>query len=335
MPARNMNSAMIHWAPGEKACDRVRLCREAAGRHRREGVRERLVRRHRVVDAEPAERREQQRQHDRQPDVEDPEHAGGLADALAESRDLRSGELGLHHLPSTDAEPRQHGDGEDDDPHAAEPLRELAPHRERAREVVEVGDDARAGRRRRGHALEVGVDRVVELLAADEEVRERRERRRHEQHRRDDEEALAHADLVTRACREPLEPEPERARAEAGHDERPHRIAVPERDADREDDDEAEVLRERPDEVRDGADVDREAPRAARFARRPESLERLDDPGSVRCLGEDDHAVTRLEDVVAVREDRVAVAHDRADQRAVHGHVAKRHADVAARRPAS
>ena len=54
---------------------------------------------------------------------------------------------------------------------------------ERTREVVEVGDDARTGRRRSGHALEVCVDRVVELLAADEEVRERRERGRHEQHR--------------------------------------------------------------------------------------------------------------------------------------------------------
>ena len=335
MPARNMNSAMIHWAPGEKACDRVRLCREAAGRHRREGVREGFVGRHGVVEAEPAERREEQRQHDRQPDVEDPEQPRRLADAFSESRDLGSRELGLHHLPSTDTKARQDGDGEDDDSHAAEPLRELAPHRERTREVVEVGDDARAGRRRRGHALEVCVDRVVELLAADEEVREGRERCRHEQHRGDDEEALADADLVTRSCREPLEPEPERARAEAGHDERPHRIAVPERDADREDDDEAEVLRERPDEVRRRRGRRSRSAEGARFARRPESLERLDDPGSVRCFGEDDHAVTRFEDVVAVREDRVAVAHDRADQRAVHGHVAERHADVAARRPAS
>ena len=102
---------------------------------------------------------------------------------------------------------------------------------------------------------------MVELLAADEEVREGGERCRHQQHRRDDQEALADADMVTRACRESLEPEPERARAEAGHEEGPHRIAVPERDPDREDDHEAEVLRESPDEVRHRADVDREAPR--------------------------------------------------------------------------
>src|ERR671925_355014 len=39
--------------------------------------------------------------------------------------------------------------------------------------------------------------------------------------------------------------------------------------------------------------------------------QRLDDPRHVRGLGEDDHPVAGLEDVVAVGEDRVAVAHDR------------------------
>src|SRR5688572_19068806 len=59
--------------------------------------------------------------------------------------------------------------------------------------------------------------------------------------------------------------------------------------------------------------------------------QRLDDPRCVRRLGEDDHAVARLEHVVAVREDRRAVPDECADDRAVHGHVAKRHPDVAAR----
>ena len=45
---------MIHWVAARERCDGVRLRREPAGRHRRERVRERLVRRHRVVDAEPA-----------------------------------------------------------------------------------------------------------------------------------------------------------------------------------------------------------------------------------------------------------------------------------------
>ena len=82
-----------------------------------------------VVLTETAERREEHGEHDRERDVQDPEESGGLADPFAE-RDLRSGELGLHHLPTAYAKPRQHGDGEDDDPHAPEPLRELAPHRE-------------------------------------------------------------------------------------------------------------------------------------------------------------------------------------------------------------
>src|SRR5918994_308577 len=57
----------------------------------------------------------------------------------------------------------------------------------------------------------------------------------------------------------------------------------------------------------------------------------LDDPRRVRGLREDDPPVPRLEDVVAVGEDRVPVPDDRADDRAVDGHVSKGHADVAAR----
>ena len=63
MPARNMNRAMIHCVSAEKPSIEW-LRREAAGRHRRERVGERLVGRHRVVDPEPAERREEQGQHD-------------------------------------------------------------------------------------------------------------------------------------------------------------------------------------------------------------------------------------------------------------------------------
>jgi hypothetical protein len=104
---------------------------------------------------------------------------------------------------------------------------------------------------------------VVELLAAGEEVRERRERRRHEQHRGDDEEPLAHPEVRVRPGREPFEDEPERRRAEPGDDVRPDRVAVPEREGDGKHGHDAEVLRERPDEVRDRYDVDCQPPRAA------------------------------------------------------------------------
>ncbi len=242
--------------------DRVRLRREAAGRHRGERVRERLVRRHLVVDPEPAERGEEERQQNRQPDVQAPEEPCRRADPLAEGPDLGARELGVHHLPPADAETRQDGDGEDDDPHPAEPLRELAPHGQRAGELVEVRDHARAGRRRRGHALEIGVDRVVELLAADQQVGQGSERGRHQQHRGHHEEALADTD-ARRASGRALEREAEGAGGRAGHEERPDGLAVPERDPDREHDREAEVLREDADEVEDGGDVDGEPARPA------------------------------------------------------------------------
>ena len=55
-PAMTMKSARIHCAAARERRGRVGLRREAAGRHRREGVRERLVRRHQVVDADDPER---------------------------------------------------------------------------------------------------------------------------------------------------------------------------------------------------------------------------------------------------------------------------------------
>ena len=87
---------------------------------------------------------------------------------------------------------------------------------ERAVDLVEVGDDARPGRREPGHALEVGVERVRELVAALEEVRDRRERGCHEPGQRDDEEALAHADRAGSIRRQPLEHDAESARDHPG-----------------------------------------------------------------------------------------------------------------------
>src|SRR5207249_10722516 len=64
-------------------------------------------------------------------------------------------------------------------------------------------------------------------------------------------------------------------------------------------------------------------------APRPPRSERLDDPGHVRGLGENDHAIADLEHVVPVWEERRAIPHDGADERAVDRHVAERGADVA------
>src|SRR5919106_1555092 len=68
----------------------------------------------------------------------------------------------------------------------------------------------------------------------------------------------------------------------------------------------------------------------ARLTRRFAS-ERLDHAVGVGGLREDDHAIARLEDVVAVRKDRRSVADDRADERAANRHVLESLADVLAR----
>ena len=68
-------------------------------------------------------------EHDGEPDVEHPQEPRRLPYPLGELRDLGARQLGLHQLAPADAEARQHRDREDDDPHPAEPLGELAPHR--------------------------------------------------------------------------------------------------------------------------------------------------------------------------------------------------------------
>ena len=68
-------------------------------------------------------------EHRGEPDVEHPQEPRRLPDPLGELGDLGAGQLGLEQLAPADAEARQHRDREDDDPHPAEPLGELAPHR--------------------------------------------------------------------------------------------------------------------------------------------------------------------------------------------------------------
>jgi len=222
-----------------------------------------LIRRHEVVDPDPAEHREHERLQHRKADVEDPELARSGTDAFRQLRDLGPGELRLHHLPPTDAEARQDGDSEDDDPHPPEPLRELAPDSQGAVDVVEVGHDACSGGREPGHPLEVRIQRARELLASLEEVWDRRERGCEQPRERDDEEALADADATACLRGGPLHQEPESTR----HDPRDHEgqwcLPVPERERDREERGETQVLSERRNEVEDGKNVDGEATRRA------------------------------------------------------------------------
>ena len=97
-----------------------------------------------VTAQEPERDDRDQREHD----VEPPQPAGGRADRVAELLDLgRPGELGLQQLAAADPQPRQDRHREHDDPHAAEPVRELAPEEHRAVEQLDLA--ARASRRSR------------------------------------------------------------------------------------------------------------------------------------------------------------------------------------------
>ena len=81
---------------------------------------------------------EDQEQRGREGDVEHPDALGGVPDPGAERLDLRPRHLVLEQLAAADAQPRQHGESEDDDPDPAEPLGELAPHGQAARQLLDV-----------------------------------------------------------------------------------------------------------------------------------------------------------------------------------------------------
>ena len=96
--------------------------REAAERDHGERMRDRVIERHRRVEAGPAERRQHDNGADGEADVERPQPPRRLADRLAEALDIgRARELGLQQLAAADPQPGQHRDGQDDDAHAAEP----------------------------------------------------------------------------------------------------------------------------------------------------------------------------------------------------------------------
>ena len=230
------------------------------------------------------------------------------------------GSLGLDELPPSDPQAREDRESEHDDPHPAQPLRELAPHQHRLIESRNVREDARACRRHPGHGLEVRVDRVAQLWLA-EEVREGDGPGGERPCERHDQEALTGPNRLT-AARHPLQTEPDRERDGPAGEERPHGLAVADREDDREEKREAEVLEQPPDEVQRPAEIDAERPPpgtdaqpSARDAHARRTLQRPLDVADAGGLGEDDGAVPRTKHVVPVREDRGAVAHDRADQR--------------------
>ena len=191
-----MKAPRIHCDSGGEGRRGVRLGREAAGRHVPNAAATAsysVIRSSIPSHPSPARSRIE---HRRQPDVQHPQQPRRLADALRELGDLRARQLRLEELAAADAQPREDGDGEDDDAHASDPLRELTPHASdfeiSSKSVTTLAPVVV----KPGHALEVRVDRVAELISADEQVRQRGERRCEEPRHGDDEEALADADAA-------------------------------------------------------------------------------------------------------------------------------------------
>ena len=150
--------------------------------------------------------------------------------------------------------------------------------------------------------------RPRELRAAVEDERQRAEDRHQQPDQRDDEEALARRDRgALLLARDLVQREPGDARDRARDEERPERLAVADRDHDRQQEGRREPLQHAADEVEGGADVD--------AGRGSLTADAFDERGAAR-LDEDDHAVAGAQDVGAVREDRRAAADDRADHRA-------------------
>jgi hypothetical protein len=116
------------------------------------------------------------------------------------------------------------------------------------RERLDVREHGSARRRETGHALEIGIDRPIELAFAREEVGQGRDGGRDDPDERHDQEALPCLKHAT-AAREPLDEPAGTAHQHAREQERDRCLAVADRDRDRHERGEAEVLRERAHEV--------------------------------------------------------------------------------------
>ena len=125
-----MKTITTHWEIAAKsASDRLSGMNPPAGSVAN-AADDGLEQPHPLVDAREADQRQDRRHDGRESDVEEPQPPGRRADPVCELIDLRARQLGLEQLAPADAQPRQHGEREHDDPHPAEPLRELPPHQQ-------------------------------------------------------------------------------------------------------------------------------------------------------------------------------------------------------------
>ncbi len=97
--------------------------------------------------------------------VDLPQDLGGVPDSRRELVGRRAGRLGLVELHAADPQKGQDRQGEDDDPHAPQPLNEAPPEQQPLGNPFDVREDRRTGGGEAGNRFEKGVRERGELAA--------------------------------------------------------------------------------------------------------------------------------------------------------------------------
>ena len=223
--------------------------REPTDGHGRERVGDRVEWTHpRRPIGEAAQHGEQQ--------VEIPQRLGGLGDPRRELGVLhRPRRLGAVELHPADAEHRKDGDREHDDPHASEPLQQVAVEQYRLGEIVQPGDDCRTrgGQARDGLEHRVGERQVGGIAQQQRDAAGDAER---EPEPDDDDESVSQPEVASRASYRKPERGPRPGDEQHRDDERRRRrLVVDPRDADGGQHGEAEHHEEQAENALNGAEL--------------------------------------------------------------------------------
>ena len=127
--------------------------RKPAGGHGRKRVADGIEHRH--IGEDQQEYLENGQQH-----INKPEGLGGMGNARGNFILAGAWRLGKKDLPAGDTELRQDSDKQNDDPHAAQPLRQGPPEKKRPWIQGEIGEDRCPGGGKAGDRFKIGIDWV-------------------------------------------------------------------------------------------------------------------------------------------------------------------------------
>ena len=102
---------------------------------------------------------------DGQYDVDGPNPLGGHVNARGNLVELRAGSFGSKELDAPYTEDGQYGNGKDDNPHPANPLRHTSPEKQSMRERLNVIQNAGSGGGEARHSLEKSVGEIGNVTA--------------------------------------------------------------------------------------------------------------------------------------------------------------------------